>query len=44
LIPFLLAGVGARPEMNLPDMIHPNPQGHKRVAENVWAVLEKMLR
>jgi acyl-CoA thioesterase I len=44
LIPFLLEGVGARPEMNLPDMIHPNPAGHKRVAENVWAVLGKILK
>ena len=43
LIPFLLEGVGADPEMNQPDLIHPNPKGHERVADNVWAVLEKVV-
>lgn len=40
LIPFLLEGVGGELELNLPDGIHPNEQGHKIVAENVWAVLK----
>lgn len=44
LIPFLLAGVGGVPELNLPDGIHPTPAGHKIVAENVWAVLEPVLQ
>ena len=44
LIPFLLAGVGGVPELNLPDGIHPTPAGHKIVAENVWTVLEPVLR
>lgn len=44
LIPFLLAGVGGMPELNLPDGIHPTPAGHKIVAENVWRVLEPVLR
>ena len=44
LIPFLLEGVGGRPEMNQPDRIHPNPAGHKIVADNVWAVLERVLK
>ena len=43
LVPFLLAGVGGKPELNLPDRIHPNPEGHKIVAHNVWTVLEPML-
>ena len=43
LVPFLLEGVGGKTEMNLPDMIHPNPAGHKLVAENVWAVLKPIL-
>ncbi len=43
LIPFLLAGVGARPELNLPDGNHPTVAGHKVVAENVWAVLGPLL-
>jgi acyl-CoA thioesterase-1 len=40
LIPFLLEKVGGERELNLPDGIHPTPEGHKLVAENVWAVLE----
>ena len=43
LIPFLLEGVGGRPELNLPDGIHPTPAGHKIVAENVWKVVEPVL-
>lgn len=44
LIPFLLEGVGGRPEFNLPDGIHPTPEGHRRVALNVWRELEPLLR
>ena len=44
LIPFLLEGVGGVPEMNLPDGIHPTPEGHRRVAENIWAVLQPILK
>ena len=44
LIPFVLAGVGGKAELNQPDRIHPNPEGHKIVAQNVWAVLEPVLR
>ncbi len=43
LIPFLLEGVGGVAAMNQPDLIHPNADGHKRVAENVWAVLSPLL-
>lgn len=43
LIPFLLEGVGAKPEFNQPDMIHPNAAGHRRVAENVWSVLRRVV-
>ena len=43
LIPFLLESVGGIPELNLPDQIHPNPAGHKIVADNVWKVLEPLL-
>lgn len=44
LIPHLLEGVGGKPEWNLPDLIHPTPAGHARVASNVWTVLEPVLR
>lgn len=43
LIPFLLEGVGGRPELNLPDGIHPNPKGHKKMAENVLKILRTVL-
>jgi acyl-CoA thioesterase-1 len=43
LIPFLLEGVGGVPELNQQDGIHPNVQGHKIVAENVWKVLMPLL-
>lgn len=44
LIPFLLEGVGGRPELNFPDGIHPNGRGQEIVAENVWKVIEPVLR
>jgi len=43
LIPFLLEGVGGKPELNQPDRIHPNPDGHKIVADTVWSALEPLL-
>ena len=44
LIPFLLDGVGGKAELNQADRIHPNPEGHRLVADNVWSILEPMLR
>lgn len=43
LIPFLLAGVGGRPELNQPDHIHPTAAGAVIVANNVWQVLRPLL-
>jgi len=43
LIPFLLENVGGIPDLNLPDGIHPNVEGQKIVAENVWKELEGIL-
>jgi acyl-CoA thioesterase I len=43
LIPFLLEGVGGRPELNLPDRIHPTAAGHEIVADNAWKVLKPVL-
>ena len=43
LIPFLLQGVGGRPDLNFPDGIHPNRRGQEIVAENVWNVIEPVL-
>ena len=43
LIPFLLDGVAGNPDLNLPDGIHPNIEGHQIVAETVWEVLRPLL-
>ena len=44
LIPFLLDGVGGVPGLNFPDGIHPTARGHEVVANNVWKVLDPLLR
>ncbi len=44
LVPFLLEGVGGRPELNQPDGIHPTAEGAKIVAENVWKILNPVLK
>ena len=44
LIPYLLEGVGGNPEMNQLDRVHPNAAGQKVLADNVWRVLEPLLR
>ena len=44
LVPFLLEGVGGRPDVNQDDMIHPTAEGHRIIAENVWRVLEPILK
>jgi acyl-CoA thioesterase I len=43
LLPFLLEGVAGNPKLNLPDGIHPNAEGHRIVAKNVWQALEPMM-
>ena len=44
LIPFFLEGVGGNPELNQWDRVHPNAAGQRVLAENVWRVLEPLLR
>jgi acyl-CoA thioesterase-1 len=44
LVPFLLEGVAAVESLNQADGIHPNPAGHRRVADNLWPVLAPLLR
>jgi acyl-CoA thioesterase-1 len=43
LMPFLLEAVAARPELNLPDGIHPNAAGQRVVAGHVWSVVRPLL-
>jgi acyl-CoA thioesterase-1 len=44
LIPYLLEGVGGNPALNQWDRLHPNAAGQRVLAENVWRVLQPMLR
>ena len=44
IIPFLLKDVAGIPELNQKDGIHPNVEGQKIVANNVWVVLEPLLK
>jgi acyl-CoA thioesterase I len=43
LIPFLLDGVGGRPELNQPDRIHPTAEGDAVIADTVWKVIRPLL-
>ncbi|BAO56344.1 arylesterase precursor [Nonlabens marinus S1-08] len=43
LIPFILENVGGIASLNQADGIHPNVEGHKIVAENVWDVLKDVI-
>lgn len=43
LMPFLLEGVAADPELNQGDGIHPNAEGHRRLAETVLPYLVEAL-
>ena len=42
-VPFLLAGVAGVDSLNQGDGIHPNPRGHRIVAETVWRVIRPTL-
>ena len=44
LIPFLLERVGGIDSLNQADGIHPNPTGHRIVAETVWKAIEPIIR
>lgn len=42
-IPFILEKVGGVAKFNQQDGIHPTPEGHQIVAENVWVVLKGVI-
>jgi acyl-CoA thioesterase-1 len=44
LVPFLLEGVAGVRSLNQADGIHPTAEGHRRIAETLWVVLEPLLR
>lgn len=43
-VPFMLEGVAGHADLNLQDGIHPTGEGYKIVADNVWEVLEDVLK
>lgn len=43
LLPFLLEGVAGNSDLNLPDGIHPNKDGQRKVAELVYQKLRDMI-
>lgn len=43
-LPFLLEGVGGEAALNQADAIHPNAEGHRRMADHVWKTLEPLVR
>jgi acyl-CoA thioesterase-1 len=43
-VPFLLQGVAGESALNQPDGIHPTAQGARIIADNVWAVLEPIVK
>lgn len=44
LVPFLLEGIADKPELFLPDGLHPGVAAQPRLLENVWPVLQAALR
>ncbi len=43
LIPFFLAGVAGKPQLNQGDGIHPNGDGYRVIAETIWNFLASRL-
>ena len=44
IVPFLLEGIADKPEMFLADQLHPAAAAQPRILENVWRVVEPLLR
>ena len=44
LVPFLLEGVAERPELFQADQLHPTSAAQRAILDNVWKVLEPLLR
>lgn len=44
LVPFLLEGVALDPALMQPDGLHPSAAGEPKVLENVWPLLQPLLR
>lgn len=44
LVPFLLEGIADKPDLFLADQLHPAAAAQPRIVDNVWPVLEPLLR
>jgi len=44
LVPFLLEGVADKPELFQADQLHPTAAAQGRIADNVWKVIEPLLK
>jgi acyl-CoA thioesterase-1 len=44
LVPFLLEGIADNPEMFQRDQLHPTAEAQRRIADNVWPVIEPLLK
>jgi acyl-CoA thioesterase-1 len=44
LLPFLLEGVAGDPALNQADGLHPNPAGHRIMADTVWRAVRPYLQ
>jgi acyl-CoA thioesterase-1 len=43
VVPYFMEGVAGVPDLNLPDGIHPTPEGHRRLADNLESALAEVL-
>ncbi len=44
LVPFLLEGLADKPDLFLADQLHPGASAQQRILDNVWPVMEPVLR
>ena len=43
LVPFMLTNVIGKPHLMQPDLIHPNAEGARVIADTIWPYLEQIL-
>jgi acyl-CoA thioesterase-1 len=43
LVPFFLLNIVGNRDLNMPDGVHPNAEGHKRIADAIWPYLESVI-
>jgi acyl-CoA thioesterase-1 len=42
-LPFFLQGVAGKPDLNLPDRLHPSAKGYEVIAGNIWPLIHKLI-